>query len=118
MDDYLYLPKPLDVDDLLAVVHGKLLAAERLKNLFDREANGAEVITLTINEQPVRLDYRQHRVRVEDQEVELTVREVFLLDHPCVTRFKSAGPPYNSTAVSSINSVRRLTGSPLTVTRV
>jgi DNA-binding response OmpR family regulator len=30
-----YLPKSLDVDDLLAVVQGKLLAAERLQNLFD-----------------------------------------------------------------------------------
>jgi DNA-binding response OmpR family regulator len=75
-----YLPKPLDVDDLLAVVQGKLLAAERLQNLFDREANGAEVIALIINEQPVRLDYQQHRVWVGDQEIELTAREVFLLE--------------------------------------
>jgi DNA-binding response OmpR family regulator len=70
-----YLPKPLDVDDLLAVVQGKLLAVERLQNLFDREANGAEVITLIINEKLVRLDYRQHRVWVGDQEVELTARK-------------------------------------------
>ncbi len=75
-----YLPKPLDVDDLLAVVQGKLLAAERLKNLFDCEANGTEVVTLIINEKPVRLDYRQHRVWVDDQEVELTAREMFLLE--------------------------------------
>jgi two-component system OmpR family response regulator len=75
-----YLPKPLDVEDLLAVVQGKLLAAERLKNLFYCEANGAEVITLIINEKPVRIDYRQHRVWVEDQEVEVTAREVFLLE--------------------------------------
>jgi len=75
-----YLPKPLDVDDLLAVVQGKLLATERLKNLFDREINGRKVITLIINEKPVRLDCRQHRVWVEDQEVELTAREVFLLE--------------------------------------
>ncbi|MBN1992318.1 MAG: hypothetical protein JW953_06410 [Anaerolineae bacterium] len=32
-----YLPKPLNVDDLLAVVQGKLLAAERLQNLFIRK---------------------------------------------------------------------------------
>ncbi|MBN1217621.1 MAG: response regulator transcription factor, partial [Anaerolineae bacterium] len=75
-----YLPKPLDVDDLLAVVQGKLLAAERVQNLIKRETNGAEVITLIINQQQVRLDYRQHRVWVEDQEVELTAREVFLLE--------------------------------------
>jgi DNA-binding response OmpR family regulator len=75
-----YLPKPLDVDDLLAVVQGKLLAAERLQNLFDCQANGAKVVTLTINKQLVRLDYRQHRVWIEDQEVELTAREVFLLE--------------------------------------
>ena len=75
-----YLPKPLDVDDLLAVVQGKLLAAERLQNLFELETNDREVITLTINEKPVRLDYRQRRVWVDDQEVELTTREVFLLE--------------------------------------
>ncbi|MBN1995029.1 MAG: response regulator transcription factor [Anaerolineae bacterium] len=75
-----YLPKPLDVDDLLAVVQGKLLAAERLQNLFERETNGPEVITLIINEKPVRLDYRQHRVWVGDQEIELTAREMFLLE--------------------------------------
>ncbi|MBN1220265.1 MAG: response regulator transcription factor [Anaerolineae bacterium] len=75
-----YLPKPLDVDDLLAVVEGKLLAAERLQNLFEYATDGAEVITLIINGQPVRLDYRQHRVWVDDQEVELTAREVFLLE--------------------------------------
>jgi DNA-binding response OmpR family regulator len=75
-----YLPKPLDVDDLLAVVQGKLLAAERLQNLLKGETNGREVITLIINEKPVRLDYRQHRVWVEDREVELTAREVFLLE--------------------------------------
>jgi DNA-binding winged helix-turn-helix (wHTH) protein len=38
------------------------------------------VITLLINEKPIRLDYRQHRVWVEDQEVELTAREMFLLE--------------------------------------
>ena len=75
-----YLPKPLDVDDLIAVVQGKLLAAERLQHLFDCEANGPEVMTLSINEQQLRLDYRQHRVWVEDQEVELTAREAFLLE--------------------------------------
>jgi DNA-binding response OmpR family regulator len=75
-----YLPKPLDVDDLLAVVQGKLLAAERLQNLFEHGTNGAEVITLIINEKPVRLDYRQHRAWVGDQEIELTAREVFLLE--------------------------------------
>ena len=32
-----YLPKPLDVEDLLVVVQGKLLVAERLQNLFERE---------------------------------------------------------------------------------
>jgi len=56
------------------------LAAERLQNLFDRSSNGAGVITLIINQKPVRLDYRQHGVWVDDQEGELTAREVFLLE--------------------------------------
>jgi len=72
------LPRSLDVNDLLAIVQGKLLAAERLKSPFDRETNGAQVITLFINEKPVQLNFRQHRVWVKGQEVELTAREVFL----------------------------------------
>jgi DNA-binding response OmpR family regulator len=75
-----YLPKPLDVDDLLAVVQGRLLAAERLQSLFEHGTNGAAVTTLIINEKSIRIDYRQHRVWVEDHEVELTAREVFLLE--------------------------------------
>jgi DNA-binding response OmpR family regulator len=75
-----YLTKPFNLDDVLAVVQGKLLAAERLQRLFERETNGSEVVTLVINQQPVRLDYRQHRAWASEQEIELTAREMFLLE--------------------------------------
>jgi DNA-binding response OmpR family regulator len=56
-----YLTKPFDLDDVLTAVQSKLLVAERLQHLFERETNGPEVVTLVINQQPVRLDYWQHR---------------------------------------------------------
>jgi two-component system, OmpR family, response regulator len=75
-----YLTKPFDLDDVLAVVQGKLLASERLQRLFEREMNGPAVLTLIINQQSVRLDYRQHRVWAGEHEIELTAREMFLLE--------------------------------------
>jgi DNA-binding response OmpR family regulator len=75
-----YLTKPLDPDDLLAVVQGKLLAAERLLALFEQQAGGPGSITLVINQGQVRLDYRQHRAWAGDKEIELTAREMFLLE--------------------------------------
>jgi DNA-binding response OmpR family regulator len=75
-----YLTKPFDLDDVLAAVQSKLLAAERLQRLFERETNGVEVVNLIINQLPVRLDYRQHRAWASEQEIELTAREMFLLE--------------------------------------
>jgi DNA-binding response OmpR family regulator len=63
-----------------AAVQGKLLVSERLKHLFEHEINGPEVVTLVINQKPVRLDYRQHRAWASEQEIELTAREMFLLE--------------------------------------
>ena len=75
-----YLTKPFDVEDLLAVVEGKLLAAERLQNLFEQQVGIPEIVILIINQRPVRLDYRQHRAWASDQEIELTAKEMFLLE--------------------------------------
>ena len=75
-----YLTKPFDLEDLLAIVEGKLLAAARLQKLFHQQLGDSEVVTLVINQRPVRLDYRQHRAWADDQEIELTAREMFLLE--------------------------------------
>jgi DNA-binding response OmpR family regulator len=56
-----YLPKPFAIEDLLAVVEGKLLAAERLRTLFVQQSVGSQTMTLIINQQQVKLDTRQHR---------------------------------------------------------
>jgi DNA-binding response OmpR family regulator len=75
-----YLTKPFDIEDLLAIVEGKLLAAERLQQLFHQQLGEPEVVTLVINQRPVQLDYRQHRAWANDQEIELTAREMFLFE--------------------------------------
>ena len=55
-----YLAKPFDIEDLLAVVQGKLLAAERLQCLFQQQTEAPQIVNLIINQRPVRLDCRQH----------------------------------------------------------
>lgn len=75
-----YLTKPFVIEDLLAVVEGKLLAAERLRTLFVQQSGGSQTMTLIINQQQVQLDYRQHRAWVGEVEVDLTAREMFLLE--------------------------------------
>jgi DNA-binding response OmpR family regulator len=75
-----YLTKPFVIEDLLAVVEGKLLAAERLQVLFVQQAGGPQMVTLVINQQQVKLDYRQHRAWIGKAEIDLTAREMFLFE--------------------------------------
>ena len=75
-----YLTKPFVIEDLLAVVEGKLLAAERLQALFVRQAGGPQTMILIINQHQVKLDYRQHRAWIGDAEINLTAREMFLFE--------------------------------------
>lgn len=75
-----YLTKPLVIEDLLAVMKGKLLAGARLKTLFKRYSGELDVVRMTINQHPVRLDYRQHRAWIDEQEIDLTVRETYLFE--------------------------------------
>lgn len=75
-----YLTKPFVIEDLLAVVEGKLVAAERLRTLFVQQAGGPQIVTLVINHQQVQLDYRQHRAWVGEAEIDLTAREMFLFE--------------------------------------
>jgi DNA-binding response OmpR family regulator len=77
-----YLVKPVNAEDLLAVVKGKLRAAERLQLLFDQQRlEELEAITLRINKHDLHLDCKQHRVWSDGQEIGLTAREMFLLEH-------------------------------------
>ena len=75
-----YLTKPFLIEDLLAVVQGKILAAERLRTLFAQQASGPQTTILVINQQQVKLDYRQHRAWVGEAEIDLTAREMFLFE--------------------------------------
>lgn len=81
VDDYLL--KPVCNEDLLAIVKGKILAAERLQQALSPSSSWPEEmeqITLTINQRRLRLDYRQHRAWSDDAEIHLTAREMFLLE--------------------------------------
>jgi DNA-binding response OmpR family regulator len=59
---------------------GKLLAGERLKTLFKRYSGELDVVQVVINRHPVRLDYRQHRAWIDEQEIDLTAREMYLFE--------------------------------------
>jgi DNA-binding response OmpR family regulator len=76
--------KPVCQEDLIAVVKGKLLAAERLQQTFAPAPtlpNGYETIKLAIGDQCLYLDYVQHRAWLGEDEIQLTAKEVFLLEH-------------------------------------
>ena len=75
-----YLTKPFNIEDLLAVVQGKILAGERLQQLFDQQNGRSDCVTLLINQHPVCLDYRQHRAWIDEVELDLTAREMFLFE--------------------------------------
>lgn len=75
-----YLTKPFVIEDLLAVVEGKLVTVERLRTLFVQQADGPQMVTLVIDQHQVRLDGRQHRAWVGEAEIDLTAREMFLFE--------------------------------------
>jgi len=82
VDDYLV--KPVCPEDLIAVVKGKLLAAERLQQTFAPAPtlpNGYETVTLVIDQQYLYIDYVQHRAWLDEEEIQLTAKEIFLLEH-------------------------------------
>jgi DNA-binding response OmpR family regulator len=79
-----YLTKPFVVEDLLAVVKGKLLAAESLRTAFNQplRLEGPEpIITLTICNRQLRLDYKRQRAWLDGEQLPLTVKETLLLTH-------------------------------------
>lgn len=78
VDDY--LTKPIEPEDLVAAVEGKLRRARQLVESmaqFTPQASAERVLTVG----PLRVDTGQHRVWLEEREVLLSAREFALLGH-------------------------------------
>ena len=71
-----YLTKPFDVEDLLAVIKGKLRAAELLHRTFNQPqvTEPAAVITLTIGDRQLRLDHG-HLIEQETSSLSVQYQE-------------------------------------------
>ncbi len=72
-----YLVKPIQIEDLLAVVRGKLRRSHQLEHFVIPEVVN-EATHLELGR--LRLDLDQHRVWLDDQLVDLSVREFALLE--------------------------------------
>ena len=79
-----YLTKPLDLDTLLAVVRGKLCAAERLRDMFTTRETPEPVINLTLGRRQLRLEPEGGQVWLDDRTLPLTDKEMRLL--ACLAR--------------------------------
>jgi DNA-binding response OmpR family regulator len=78
VDDY--LTKPVEPEDLLATVQGKLRRAQQLGRLVPRLAGqGSKGRVLMIGH--LRLDSDQHRVWLGEREIELSAREFALIEY-------------------------------------
>ena len=79
VDDY--LPKPIQPEDLLAVVHGKLKRAQQLARI-----SGSPLLSLAPKRSPLtvgrlRIDSGQYAAWLDGQELELSAREFTLLEY-------------------------------------
>ncbi len=75
VDDYLI--KPIMVDDLLAVVEGKIQASQTILAALD---NQPEQVIFKINNHVLRLDFEHHRSWCDDTELILSPREELALE--------------------------------------
>ncbi len=78
VDDY--LTKPVEPEDLLATVQGKLRRADHLAAL-ERPQMAAPAGHETLTAGNLRVDTRQHRVWLSEHEISLSAREFALLAH-------------------------------------
>lgn len=78
-----YLTKPFDVEDLLAVIKGKLRAAELLHQTFSQSLLDVPpaVINLTIGNRQLRLDHGRRQAWLDGEELILTRKEMRLLEY-------------------------------------
>jgi DNA-binding response OmpR family regulator len=79
VDDY--LTKPIQPEDLLAAVHGRLRRAQQLAQLTRQPASQAAPTLDPLHLGRLRVDPRQHRVWMGDRLVRLSAREFVLLEY-------------------------------------
>jgi DNA-binding response OmpR family regulator len=79
VDDY--LTKPIDPEDVLAVVQGRLLRAQLLAQATHPPALAAQQDSQVLTLGRLRVDRAQHRVWLGDQLVRLSAREFIILEH-------------------------------------
>jgi DNA-binding response OmpR family regulator len=78
VDDYLI--KPIEPEDLLAAVQGRLRRAKRLVQSVAQNTPRTSIAdVLTVG--PLRVDAGQHRVWLGEREIVLSAREFVLLEH-------------------------------------
>lgn len=92
VDDY--LTKPIRGRHLLAVVRGKLRRAQQLIDSLDQlETNEADKNDDELRFGSIKIDSRQHRVWLDEQEIKLSVREFALLKELVRADGTIASPP-------------------------
>ncbi len=79
VDDY--LAKPIRAADLIAVVRGKLRRAQGLAESVTHLTPSPNVKTGILNVGQLRIDSKQYRVELNEQELNLSVKEFILLEH-------------------------------------
>jgi len=79
VDDY--LTKPIQPEDLLAAIHGRLRRARQLAQLAPQALAPASSGLPVLKMGRLRLDSGQHRVWMGDEEVSLSAREFVLLEY-------------------------------------
>jgi DNA-binding response OmpR family regulator len=79
VDDY--LTKPIDPEDLLAAVHGKLKRARQLAEASDQQARPPGAVERAISVGRLRIDPGEHRVWMEGEQIKLSAREFIVLKH-------------------------------------
>jgi DNA-binding response OmpR family regulator len=79
VDDY--LTKPIQLEDLLATVQGKLRRAQQLDRLVERPGAPAAAVARPLVVGKLQVDPGQHRVWKDDEPVQLSAREFTLLEH-------------------------------------
>jgi DNA-binding response OmpR family regulator len=79
VDDY--LTKPIQPEDLLAAIQGKLRRAEQLRQLVPKRADAAISTASPVAVRQLRIDPGQHQVWLGEDQVRLSAREFTLLEH-------------------------------------
>jgi DNA-binding response OmpR family regulator len=79
VDDY--LTKPIRTRDLLAAIRGKLHRTQQLREAAVQPAPAPAAESQTLTCGPLRLDSKQHRVWVDQQELKLSAKEFVLLEY-------------------------------------